>query len=278
MNYSVLFRADRTTMEELEVAKKHFAVSELRSRLPENSTVIARYSALPYYKELCEDLETINSSLINSYRQHRYIADLANWYLDLEDITPKTWFNLHEIPDGTRFVLKGETNSRKYNWKTHMFAENKQEAGEVYSRLLGDSLIGSQHIVIREYVPLRQLDLDYSGLPITEEYRFFILDGKVVSSAFYWASHSELLEDKSLGINPDNVPREFIQDVIDRVGKNARFFVVDIARTQSPYNSLFNQYGQGNWIVVELNDGQQSGLSFNDAETLYSNIKAVLEP
>jgi hypothetical protein len=37
---------------------------------------------------------------------------------------------------------------------------------------------------------------------------------------------------------------------------------MDIAKTQS-----------GEWIVIELNDGQMSGLSENDPNVLYKNLK-----
>ena len=48
-------------------------------------------------------------------------------------------------------------------------------------------------------------------------------------------------------------------------GLNEAGFVVDVAKTAS-----------GEWIVVELNDGQQSGLSCCNPIELYSNISRVL--
>lgn len=272
MNPVVLFRHDRTTVDEFEISKKNLQTVDLRSKVCPNSLVIGRYSVLPFYKELEDDLAENNSKLINSFRQHRYIADLSNWYLDFADITPKTWFNLSDIPNKGPFVLKGETNSRKFNWKTHMFAETKQQAGEVQSRLMADSLIGFQNIVIREYVPLRTFDYDFSGLPITEEYRFFVLNGKVISGAYYWSNFYDELISRGIDVNPENVPKEFLDDVIQRVGKNSNFFVVDVARTNKPFNLPYNMYGNGEWIVVELNDGQMSGLSMNEPNMLYKAI------
>jgi len=269
----ILFRKGIAETSEHDVASKYFNVYDNRTKIPDNSIVLGRYSVLPFYKELEEDLEYKNCTLINSYRQHRYIADISNWYLDFEDITPKTWFELNHVPSNAGpFVLKGETNSKKFNWKTHMFAENKTEASNVYGRLLQDSLIGNQRICIRQYVPLRAFTKDFSGLPITEEYRFFILNGKVVSGAFYWASHEELLQEHK-DINPDNVPREFLNDIIDRIGKNSNFFVVDIARTEKPYSTMEKQQ---EWIVVEFNDAQSSGLSMCDPNILYRNMKMVI--
>ena len=40
---------------------------------------------------------------------------------------------------------------------------------------------------------------------------------------------------------------------------------IDVAQTES-----------GEWIVVELNDGQMSGLSENNPEVLYKNLTTVL--
>lgn len=262
----ILFRPHIHHENEFGYAKRHFPVVTQRAHVPPGSLVIGRYSCLPYYKELEADLAYSHSALVNTYRQHRYIADLANWYQDLEGLTPKTWFHLHEIPEG-EFVLKGETNSKKFQWGTHMFASSRAAAGEVYSRLQADGLVGEQRVCIREYVPLRTFTIDAGGrgLPITEEYRFFVLDGHVLSGGFYWSSHYELAEDPTNGIDPDNVPREFLADVCARVGANARFYVVDVART-----------ADGKWIVVELNDGQMSGLSENNPEVLYSALSARL--
>lgn len=262
----ILFRPHIHHEDELAVAESHFHVVTQRSHVPPDSLVVGRYSCLPFYKELEADLAYSHSELVNTYRQHRYIADLANWYADLEGLTPKTWFHLHEIPEGM-FVLKGETNSKKFQWGTHMFAPSRAAASEVYSRLQADGLVGDQQICIREYVPLRTLTIDVGGrgLPITEEYRFFVLDGHVLTGAFYWSSHYELAEDPANNINPDNVPREFLADVCARVGKNARFYVIDVART-----------ADGKWIVVELNDGQMSGLSENKPEDLYSALRSRL--
>lgn len=217
---------------------------------------------MPFYKELEEDLEYNGSSLINSYRQHRWIADLKEWYEDFKDITPKTWMKLADIPENGPFVLKGETNSKKFNWNTHMFAKNKQEAGQVYGRLCQDTLVGQQDIYIREYIPLRKLSEGLNGLPVSEEYRFFILDGEFISGAFYWSSHIDDLTDVP---KASNVPESFKQKILDRLGLNARFVVVDIAHRED-----------GEWTVIEINDGQQSGPSENNLDELYSNMKKVL--
>lgn len=248
---------------ELQIASTHLPVYRLRSQIPPNSLVVGRYSVLPYYRELEEDLIANGSCLVNSYRQHAWIADLREWSQDLHGLTPKTWFDLSQIPEEGPFVLKGATNSRKFEWNTHMFARNKKEAIEVYRRLSQDGLVGEQDICIREYVPLRKLAEGFNGLPISEEYRFFILDGEVLSGAFYWSSH---VDDLTETPRCDRVPQTFLTEVIDRIGFNARFVVVDIGIK-----------ADGEPIVIELNDGQMSGLSENNPDILYQNLKKVLD-
>jgi len=263
----ILFRASLAEERELEAARNYFPVITQRSEIltAGPTTVIGRYSVLPFYQELEADVKAMGGTLINSYSQHRYVADLQNWYEDLKDFTPETWFRLEEIPTSCEhgFILKGETNSKKFLWNTHMFAKDKMAAGTVYSRLCQDGMIGDQSIYIRKYVPLNLYGEGLNGLPIGEEYRFFILDGNIVGSSFYWASH---VDDIPSGVpSPSVVPGDFLQKVITRIGDRTRFYVLDVACTQS-----------GDWIVIELNDGQMSGLSLIDPRVLYANMKHVL--
>ena len=265
----VLYRppTDLGSMEEfkkeLKAINRHFVTVKNRMLVQGGDLIIGRYSMLPFYRELELDVAEKGAKLINTFQNHRYIADLQNWYHDLEGITPKTWMRLEDVPDNVGpVVLKGETNSRKEKWRTHMYAENKQEAVQVYIRLQDDGFLSGQSIYVREYVPLVKLQEGLGGQPITKEFRFFICDGKVLSGGYYWSS---FVEDIGVVPKPEEVPLEFLRGVIDRVDGQARFYVVDVAQTVA-----------GNWIVIELNDACQSGLSENDPEVLYKNLKDVL--
>ncbi len=258
----IYFRGSLAEQTEKDAAKEHFRVIERRSQVVSGDLVIPRYSALPFNKELCEDISHVGATSINTFRQHCYVADIRNWYYDLGDLTPRTWFALDQIPEEGPFVLKGATNSKKLLWNTHMFAKNKSEAGQIHTRLSQDSTIGVQPIYIRQYVPLKTLMFGLNDLPISEEYRFFVLDGKVIASGFYWSSHAE---DIAVPVSPSNIPESFIQKVIDAVGDKIRFWVFDAALTLS-----------GEPILIELNDGQQSGLSEIDPNIFYKNLKQAL--
>lgn len=261
----ILFREGAGMMDENELAaaKKHFVTVKSRMSVSGNSLVIGRYSVLPYYSELENDLNSVGAKLINSYGEHRYVADLQNYAADLDELTPKTWSwrDFPYLPD-MPLVVKGETNSKKDKWNTHMFAPTKADAIAVYQRLMDDSLLSRQQIYVREYVPLKKLGVGLYEQPITVEFRFFVLHGKVVSSGFYWSNH---LGDIQEVPSPSMVPQEFLEAAIDRVKDNVSFFVMDVALTES-----------GRWIVVELNDGQMSGLSENDPNVLYGNMKKLL--
>lgn len=266
--YTILYRdTDRDfCLDEQPFILKYFpSSSSQRTRVPDNSLVIGRYSVLPFYKELEWDLETHGCKLINSYKDHSYVASLSNWYADFKDITPETWFNLQDIPEKGPFVLKGMTNSMKFQWDTHMYAETKKDAIQVYCRLQDDNLIGSQGICIRRYMPIVRLDSAPRGLPITKEFRVFFHNGEQLSGAFYWSSHSNNL--KAEGKYPlwHEVPDDFLHKLGKRLTNKTPFVVADIA-----------QLDNGDWIVVELNDGQMSGLSDNKPDVLYSNLKYVL--
>lgn len=273
LNTTVLFRAsDMASREEKAICSKYFNITDSRSNLEliANKIVVGRYSVLPYYKELENDLKYSNSRLINSYQEHRYVADLKNWALgmDVDDLqlipyTPRTWTSLQDVPDNIPLVLKGETNSRKDKWSTHMFAQNKKEAIEVYLKLRSERFLENQEIYIREYIKLNTLLVDeISGQPISKEFRFFCCGEKVLASGFYWSSHvGDLAEVPS----PKEVPQEFIDKLTKIIARNVTFYVMDIAQTQS-----------GDWILIELNDGQMSGLSEVDPDELYSNLKQCL--
>lgn len=234
------------------------------------TTIIGRYSVLPYYKELEEDLKCLGTQgLINSHEQYRYCSDLGNWYKDFAplNLTPQTWFSLAEylsdIYEGP-VILKGETNSRRDKWFTHMFALNKNEAREVYCKLLDDGLIGQQQIYIRKYEPLKKLIDGVNGMPIPNEWRIFVLYGEVIGCEFYWSTYLDDI--KELGITPEPPYTIDVKRIRNLVGDNSNFYTADIAQKED-----------GEWTLIEINEGQMSGLNGIDRKEFYTNMKKILD-
>ncbi|KKN67686.1 hypothetical protein LCGC14_0459450 [marine sediment metagenome] len=74
------------------------------------------------------------------------------------------------------------------------------------------------------------------------------------------------VQTKTLLEEADEVPDEFIQEVVRRINGRINFYVIDVGQLES-----------GEWIVVELNDSQMAGLSENNPNVLYANLAKVLK-
>ena len=236
-----------------------------RSQVPKGSEVIGRYSVLPHYDELEEELSLRDCALVNPLRIHKRIADLK-WYHPLEELTPRTWFEegWKTVPDCEHgWVVKGKTNSRKWQWNKMMYAENREELKEILHRIRYDSYISDQGVAIREYVPLEQVGKGINGLPLGNEWRCFFVGEDLLISGFYWAI-AECTPEMT------DTPEGAI-DVAEEAAKRFslhgdEFFVVDVAKTQ-----------EGDWIVIEINDGQMSGLSTIDPGKFYRHLRNYYE-
>lgn len=276
-NYVVLIRdpddeyGEKKAMKEVNIpfveARSRLILSDSEYYRLRRPVVIGRYSVLPFYKELEDDVKCNGFHLVNTYSQFKYVADMQNWYQDLKEFTPYTWFSMQEYLADTYegpVVLKGETNSRRDKWLTHMFANNKDEAKEVNGRLLDDGLISQQQIYIRKYEPLVKLIDGVNGMPIPNEWRFFVLYGQVISDGFYWSTYAEDISEKNITIEAPS--SEFIKNIVEKIGDKSNFYTIDIAQGQN-----------GLWHVIELNEGQMSGLNSIDRKTFYTKMKKVLD-
>lgn len=259
----VLFRSDHHSVEELEVCDQYFDTYDLRSRCPPNSLVIGRYSCLPYYDELDRDLRCAGSRLINTPAQHHWIANF-DYYDTVRNYTPKSYTNnnFYTCQYPGPFVIKGRTNSRKSAWKRLMFARTKIDALLKACDLTDDPEIASQGVIYREFIEFKNFGHDLSGVPITNEWRFFCYKQTVLSWGFYWANLDEI----PAGAEIDQAGHDFVRMLTTLVSPHVNAYVLDIA--QKP---------DGSWMLVEINDLQQSGLSWNDPHTFYKNLKAALE-
>ena len=260
----ILFRKSLAEEDEFECAKKYFDVIESRADIRPEQTVIGRYSVLPYYNELEEDIKKLGGKLINSHLQHQMVSDIQNWYPYLSDFTPKTWLRLEDVPaDYTGpFFLKGNINSRKQLFKTHSFAANRKEMLDVYFRLMEDSLIQHQGVCIREFVNLKQYGInDITGCPVSKEFRIILYRDKIVAKGYYWSDYSEELNYP----NPSEIDESLVQEAIKRMGDQANLWCLDVAQKED-----------GSWMVVELGDAQMAGLSAIQPDEFYKNLSEIV--
>lgn len=267
-NLAMLFRRDDSYEEEFEIAKRYFDVYTNRCAIPKDSLVIGRYSVLPFYKELEEDLIYNGSTLINSFAQHEWIASFS-YYSAVKEFTPRTW-TMNEFYTAEYegpFVVKGATNSKKFQWKDLMFAADKQTAIQIAAELSTDSMIQYQDIIFREYIPLETIEYGIADLPFSIEYRFFFYKKIQVASAFYWS----IAEEADKHTFPPLGARLFAQKVAGIVSDHANFYVLDVALKAGGDLSK-----EDDWILIEINDGCMSGLSMIDPGCFYAMLKQVL--
>lgn len=263
MNTVIYYRKSLMEPGELEAASKYFKCVSLLTDIEEGDNVLYRYSLFPFPLDQEKEILNIGAKPIQSYSQHLYAADLQNWVADLKELTPLTWDNMANLPENGPFIVKGETNSRKSYWNTMMYAADKKEAIRINSELCKDSLIGDQKIYARQYIPLKRYLTGIGGVPISKEFRIFVAFGQVICGDYYWANYVDDLPEKP---NVADIPNDFLQGAINRVKDHINFFAIDVAETEN-----------GDYVVIEVNDGCCSGLSCNDPEKLYSGLKRVLD-
>jgi hypothetical protein len=107
-------------------------------------------------------------------------------------------------------------------------------------------------LVFREFVEFEPVGVHpRSGMPLTEEYRAFWLDGVPVFWAPYWAEGDY------------RASRPTIEDFAGVApAVRSRFFTMDLARRRD-----------GGWMIVEVGDGQVSGLPReSDADRFYEAL------
>lgn len=262
----VLFRSNGSwdNQQEMKAAAKHFKVVERRSQVPDDSLVVGRFSVLPFYNELEADLRANGSKLINTSTEHLWISSF-DYYNDVKDYTPRTWddSNFYTCKHPGPFVLKGRTNSRKAQWSTRMYAETRAEVYDVVSELVNDPLIGPQGVIYREYVPLKTFEVcPLSGMPFTNEWRFFFYQGHLLSQSYYWTCASDHAMAQA------DLPSDAFHlayKVADIAKQHTNFFVLDIAEKED-----------GGWTLIEINEGQCAGLPEHAWKEMYTTLRAHL--
>lgn len=222
------------------------------------------------YECLYNKLAEKNYYLINNPEEYVNTHYLPNWYKHLENLTPKSiWSDgIPDVEETVRLlkefgeesvIVKDYVKSRKHEWYKSCFIENASEttkALQVVNNFIegqGEDL--NQGVVLREFVNLESIGFhEKSGMPISNELRLFIFDYKVVCSINYWD-----------GIEINEYPK-FIDEILEKLKDiNSNFFTVDIAKRCD-----------GKWIIMELGDGQVSGLQDYDAERFYKELVTYL--
>jgi hypothetical protein len=231
-------------------------------RPPENVTAVARLGAFPNYEVIYQSLKLEGTTLINSPQEYLRATELPHWYPLLEDLTPASvWFpNVPEMAEVTSklawpIFMKGARQTSRHRRDLSIIngPEQFKRAIEAYAT---DSILRSQSIVCREYVPLRLVeDIDPNRLPSAFEFRTFWWKGESVGWGRYWWQSKPYRMTRDEEMKCLEVAREAAQRL------KAPFLVVDVA-----------QAANGKWIVIECNDAQESGFAAVAPISLWQKI------
>jgi hypothetical protein len=218
------------------------------------------------YADLFGALSARGVELINSPDAYRHCHYLPDSYDLIRAVTPRTtWLrcgldvDLDQVmealaPFGSRpIVVKDFVKSQKHAWREACFIPDASDRSGVervvrrFLELQGDSL--AEGLVFREYVELEPIGVHpRSGMPLSLEHRLFFLDGDLLAVTGYW---------DEVSASHERPPIEPFK--ASAVEVRSRFFSMDVARRRD-----------GSWMVVELGDGQVSGLPDGaDVEAFY---------
>lgn len=218
------------------------------------------------YKDFYEALEQRGIFLINTPEEYNKYHLLPGWYEDFETETAKSvWSSTNKIEDAMAltkgmdgsFIVKDYVKSRKHEWYDACFIKDIQDTENV-SKIIGnfidrqaDSFVGG--VVLRHFEILRQIGFhENSGMPLSEEYRVFVYAGQILAIDDYWTDKNE--------VNLTKDEYSWVESIAKRIKSN--FATVDLARKED-----------GSLIIMELGDGQVSGLQQLKADAFYRAFK-----
>lgn len=217
------------------------------------------------YRKLYDELEQRGIILINSPEEYEYCHLLPGWYEDFKDQTAfSVWstenyvenvVQMTEMLEGS-YIVKDYVKSRKHEWYDACYIPNicdKEQVKKVVNNFVtrqGDELVGG--VALRKFIELKQMGYHkQSGMPLSEEYRVFVYAGKILTIDNYWT------ENENVKLTEEEC--QWIASVATKVKSN--FATIDVARRTD-----------GTLIIMELGDGQVSGLQQLGADIFYNAL------
>lgn len=163
--------------------------------------------------------------------------------------------NIREILNAVRtfgdssLIIKDFVSSQKHAWEDACFIPSGNDPIKA-TRIIATFVAMQQEvdgiqggIVLREFNKLRSIGMHpKSGMPISQEFRAFVLDGNVISLSKYW-EYGDYAEDAP----PVSLIKKIATQITKSIGSN--FFTIDMAQKEDK-----------KWICIEVGDGQVSSL------------------
>jgi hypothetical protein len=226
---------------------------------------VGRFGAAENYNELYAQLQERGVELIHSPEMHVHASELPAWYPLIADLTPRSrWFaeppSAQEVEASFTWpvFIKGSRQTSRHQ-KALSIIGSREEYSRVLKQIRQDPILNWQTLVVREFLPLRPVEGGIPGkIPASFEFRTFWWRGKCVGEGRYYTQAQKYQWTSAERQSAFAVAQAAVQRV------EVTFLVVDLAQCRD-----------GSWIVVELNDGQESGYAGIAPVTLWQNIIAI---
>lgn len=221
-----------------------------RSRFGADEVVaVGRFGAVEDYDLLYAGLLDLGVRLVHSPEQHALCSELPRWYPLLQGLTPESWW-FDQAPDaetagelaGWPLFLKGSRQTSRHQAKLSII-HGPDEYREAVAAFATDRMLHWQQVVIRRFERLRPIQADMGQrIPASFEFRSFWWKGQLVGAGPYFADFAKYQWSEA----EQAAAMEMAAEAARRA--NLPFVVVDMA-----------QRVDGRWIVIEINDAQESG-------------------
>lgn len=224
--------------------------------------VLLHIGAVEDYAGIEAALEELGMRLLVYEEEHLRCSTIEKWYPVLKEKTPFTKV-YDELPSVEELLkdftfpvfVKGNRQTNRHR-KSQCIIDNEDQYNSLREEWKQDKVLSWQKAVVREYVPLQTIDADSfpDMVPISYEFRFFYFEGRCMAYGPYWYMGKQY-----------SLPESELREVLKLTDWAAEklgviFLAIDVAKTES-----------GEWIIIEVNDAQESGFVGINPRILWNN-------
>jgi hypothetical protein len=238
------------------------------------------------YLKLDTALALKGCKLLESYEAYREAYEFPMWYARIMDETPlsvsytgtpellpkRETFDLQAIAKDLQHHIKGAAivkdfiKSRKQDWFDACFipdVRDEEMVIKVVSRFL-DLMEGTLYggLVFRQFEDFKRIGTHpKTKMPVVNEWRGFMLNGKLIYKAPYWASgnYDEAKE-------PD---ASVFEGIVAKANFVSPFIALDVAERDD---------NDGTWRTIEINSGGASGVpEGGDVKDFYQALGKAIQ-
>ncbi len=232
---------------------------------PDRMAGVARIGAFEDYPALYQSCAEQGIDLVHSPEDQLKCSSLPKWYPHIADLTPRSqWFT--ELPEFAEIesafelpvFIKGARQTSRHKAELSII-RSREEYEAALEHFRSDPILRWQDFVCREFLSLRPVRGGVEGkVPASYEFRTFWWRGELVGAGRYWF--------EAEAYQWTNAERD---DALAVAGKavealHCTFLVIDLAQTE-----------EGEWIVIECNDGMESGYAGASPFVIWQEITEI---